>query len=254
MSKIAIIHIGSAPAEEACAQLGRTNNFTRWNSLEVNTYRAAIIACWGKPPTGVSLRGEVCRHDFGSYIELQARFDPTDEASRRYVETIETGLARWLDAGFLAPVRYNDRSQVCDQIYSSHFEAARRVIVALERRRTEGLCTPAEAARLANLRDAYPTDAIEADQLLRQLGTEHHVRAPENRRVGIYAPYALTFFPALFNDHRGPDYPAGDAIDVTAFELRRRGRAYIMCNLGSVKTLDQALDLCWEHMARYVIP
>ena len=128
------------------------------------------------------------------------------------------------------------------------------MIVTLERQWIDGFGTPAEEAAISNLRRAYPKAAAAADQLLRQLATERSVRSPQDRRVQLYHPYRLTFYPALFNDHRGPNYPKGDLIDVTAHELRLGRHRYIMCEIGSVRTLDEALELCWEHLARYVIP
>src|SRR3546814_13356434 len=52
------------------------------------------------------------RHDFGIYRTLGLKVDAG--ASRRdpsvaaYVEAAQDGLARWVDAGFAPPVRYDD--------------------------------------------------------------------------------------------------------------------------------------------------
>lgn len=251
MPKTEIAYIGSAPAEETCAQLGRTRSFDRHNGLEVMTYRAAIIAVYGVPPAGVSLTGVGNDHDFGRYMDLQAHFDPDDEDACRYVEQIENGLARWIDAGFLAPVLY-DGAQAREIVYSDHFDAARRVMVTLERQRISGWGSPAEAAYIAHLRTAYPREAEQVDQLLRQIATEQEVRRPADRSVTLFAPYRLTFYPAMFNEARGIHFPKGDTVDVTAHE-RRTGHRYIFCDLGSAPTVDDALEMCWEHMARYVI-
>lgn len=253
MASTEIAYIGSAPAEEDCAQVGRTPQFERYNGLEVAIYRAAIVARWGSPPSGGKLESAICRHDFGNYAELQARYNPEDETACAYVEAIENGLAKWIDVGFLAPVHYDAASCVIETNYSCRNEAVCRVIVSLERQRIDSFGSPAEAIFLANLRQAYPQSAAEADQLLQQLATERTIRAPRDRRVGLYYPYKLTFYPALFNDHRGPDYPKGDVIDVTAHELRLGRCRYIACEIGTVLTVDDALALCWEHMARYVI-
>ncbi|BAI99019.1 hypothetical protein Sj15T_10160 [Sphingobium sp. TA15] len=253
MSRPHILSIGSAPAEEACAQLGVTRNYDRAAFLEACCYRAAIIATHGRPPDGVSLRPARCAHDFGSYVEIQAHYDPADPTACTYAEQIENGLARWLDAGFLAPVRYRDDSQIEEYIYQDHFEAARRVMLTLERQRIDGFGTAAEAAAIAHLRAEYPRQSEEADQLLRQIATERQIRSPSARQVGLYASYRLTFFPALFNEARGHGYPEGDAIDVTAYELRTGRHRYIQCDIVTVTTIDEALSLCWEHMARYVI-
>ncbi len=44
--------LGSSPAEEDTAQLGRTPDFDRLNRLEVDCYQAALIARYGPPPEG----------------------------------------------------------------------------------------------------------------------------------------------------------------------------------------------------------
>lgn len=248
----ATLHLGPVPAEEPCAQLGRTRAFDRFALLEANVHRAALIARFGPPPPGASLRAEGQPHDFGRYYDLVARYDDADPAARHWAAAMDGGLARWLDAGFLAPVLYDDASQVREEVYGDHFEAARRVLVTLERLRIDGYGADWEAAAIAHLRTAYPREAADADQLLRQLATERAVRPPDARHVSLYAPYALTFFPAMFNDQRGSDRLQGDVIDVEARE-RRGGRRFVMVDLGSVRTLDDALEACWEHYARYVV-
>ena len=42
-----IIDLGGAPAEEDCAQLGRTPDFEAVNAYEVFAYKLAIIARYG---------------------------------------------------------------------------------------------------------------------------------------------------------------------------------------------------------------
>lgn len=247
-----ILHLGPVPADEPCAQLGRTRAFDRFALLETNVHRAALIARFGPPPPGASLRCEGQNHDLGRYYELIARYDRADSAARAWAAAIDRGLTRWLDAGFLAPILYDDAGQVRELLYSDHFDAARRVIVTLERLRIDGYGADWEAAAIAHLRRAYPREAEDADQLLRQLATERAVRPPAARRVSLYAPYALTFYPALFNDARGGERPTGDVIDIEARE-RRGDHRYLMVDLGTVRTLDEALEACWEHYARYVV-
>lgn len=246
------LHLAPVPTEEPCAQLGRTRAFDRYALLEANVHRAALIARFGPPPAGASRRAEGQNHDFGPHYELIARYDDADPAARAWAAAVGHGLSRWLDAGFLAPVLYDDASQAREETYCDHFDAARRVIVTLERLRIDGYGADWEAAGIAHLRHAYPREAEDADQVLRQLATERQVRPPDARRVALYAPYALTFFPALFNDPRGVDRLQGDVIDIEARE-RRGSRRFVMVDLGSVRTLDDALEACWEHYARYVV-
>lgn len=251
MTMIAV-HLGPVPVAEARAQFGRTPAYDRFALLEANVHRAAVIASSGPPPPGASLRGEGRTTDRARHYDLVGRYDDDDPAARAWARRIDRRLSRWADAGFLAPVRYDDAHRPREIVYRDHFDAARRVIVTLARRAIDGRGTEQEMTALARLRRAYPREADDAEQLLRQLATEQTVRPPDARRVTVFAPYGLTFFPAMFNDVRGSDRLQGDVIDVEAREFRSGGR-YLMVDLGSVRTLDEALDACWEHHARYVV-
>ena len=107
-----IIDLGGAPANEDCAQLGHTPDFDRLNRLEVAAYRAAIIARFGAPPDGCSLVTLTNRHDFGVYYTLGLKIDAgaarRDPAVSAFAEAAQEGLASWIEAGFAAPVRYDD--------------------------------------------------------------------------------------------------------------------------------------------------
>lgn len=102
-----IIDLGGAPAEEDCAQLGRTPDFEAVNAYEVFAYKLAIIARYGQPPAGCRLKPLANRHDFGVYRTLSLRIDDeADEAVQTYAEAVENGSARWLDGGFAPPISY----------------------------------------------------------------------------------------------------------------------------------------------------
>ena len=103
------VDIGGAPAEEPCAQLGQTPTFDVLNKLEVLAYKYAIIARYGPPPPGCRLSGLSNRHDFGRYVSLVLHVEnELDDAVRAYAEAVEEGLGTWLEAGFRAPVEYDD--------------------------------------------------------------------------------------------------------------------------------------------------
>ena len=101
-----IIDLGGAPAEEDCAQLGRTPDFEAVNAYEVFAYKLAIIARYGQPPAGCRLKPLANPHDFGVYRTLSLRIEEADEAVQTYAEAVENGLARWLDGGFAPPISY----------------------------------------------------------------------------------------------------------------------------------------------------
>lgn len=103
------VEIGAAPINEECAQLGQTKDFEAINRLEIRLYRAAIIARYGVPPEGVTLRAKANAHDFGTYRELVAEVSDAvkdDPAVAEYIAQVEDGLFSWLCAGFAPPVRY----------------------------------------------------------------------------------------------------------------------------------------------------
>lgn len=106
-----IIDLGGAPANEDCAQLGHTPDFDKLNRLEVAAYRAAIIACHGLPPEGCSLVTVTNRHDFGIYRTLGLKIDALPSQRKTafsYIEAVQDGLGHWHEAGFAAPVRYEE--------------------------------------------------------------------------------------------------------------------------------------------------
>ena len=103
------VDIGGTPANESCAQLGQTPNFDVLNQLEVLAYKYAIIARYGAPPPGCRLTNLSNNHDFGRYVSLVLHLEnELDEAVRDYAQTVEQGLGTWLEAGFRAPVEYDD--------------------------------------------------------------------------------------------------------------------------------------------------
>ena len=100
------IDLGGAPANEDCAQLGHTPDFAAVNRLEVDAYRAALIALFGTPPEGCALTAQPNHHDFGTYTTLA--FVIGDDAdlgpARAYAEAVEEGIGSWLEAGMAPPV------------------------------------------------------------------------------------------------------------------------------------------------------
>ena len=79
---IETLTIGASPAEEDCAQLGRTPDFQRLNRLEVDCYQAALVARYGPPPAGTAFARDTSDHDFGRYTELALRFESVGRSPR----------------------------------------------------------------------------------------------------------------------------------------------------------------------------
>ena len=87
------------------AQIGHTSNFDLVNTAEAILYRAELIAVAGSPPAGISLRIKANAHDFGTYRTVEASIDneQDDGSHASYLETLETGIAFWHQAGFAPP-------------------------------------------------------------------------------------------------------------------------------------------------------
>jgi hypothetical protein len=108
-----IIDLGGAPAEAECAQLGQTINFAAVNSFEVEAYRLAIVARYGVPPEGCRLAELANDHDFGTYRTLVLRVaDDAGPEAQAYADTVEPGLATWMEAGFAPPVTYQGKTAI----------------------------------------------------------------------------------------------------------------------------------------------
>lgn len=146
---IETLTIGANPAEEDCAQLGRTPDFQRLNRLEVDCYQAALVARYGPPPAGTAFARDTSEHDFGRYTELALRFDPSNEAHTRYAERVDEGLGRWFHAGFTAPVEYPDSTTPV--IHHADLADAIRSAISIMRPPF-----PEGEEAIANLRAHYP--------------------------------------------------------------------------------------------------
>jgi len=155
------IDLGAGPAEEDCAQLGRSPDFDTLNLLEVEAYRCALIARFGVPPEGCSFKVIPNHHDFGCYRTLGLRIISDDDATvADYAEAVEEGLATWIEAGFRAPVTYDGAAPVIE-----HADPAGTVIAALMTTRPAADGTfpvPGFETLHANLAAAFPAEAATA--------------------------------------------------------------------------------------------
>lgn len=155
------IDLGAGPPEEDCAQLGRSPDFDTLNILEIEAWRCALIARHGPPPEGCRFKVIPNPHDFGCYRTLGLRVMSEDDATvADYAETVEEGLATWIEAGFRAPVRYDGAAPVVE-----HADPAETVIAALMTTRPAADGTfpiPGFAVLHTNLVAAFPVEAATA--------------------------------------------------------------------------------------------
>lgn len=105
------LYIGPAPSHEDCAQIGLTEGARRLNRIECEVYIEALRKVYGPEPEGAYLHPKTEHHDFGSYCEVCIYYDDNNETAARYAFNIEAGLKTWDEAGMVAPVEYDDRSQ-----------------------------------------------------------------------------------------------------------------------------------------------
>ncbi|CCW19731.1 hypothetical protein EBBID32_41010 [Sphingobium indicum BiD32] len=165
------IDLGGAPANEECAQLGHTPGFERLNRLEVAAYRAALIARFGAPPAGCALVNLTNRHDFGVYYTLGLKVDAgatrRDPAVAAFAEAVQDGLGSWIEAGFAAPVRYDDAAPRVDR--ASIDDIVTGVLLATRPNPNGRFVIPDFEILHRNLSAAYPRSAEAAKTILQEI-------------------------------------------------------------------------------------
>jgi hypothetical protein len=98
--------IGSTPSNETCAQVGSAN-YATLAKIECARFKAQILRHYPEPDNGY-LKTKSFAHDFGSYFEVCAVFDPEDETATRWAYSIESDeknvLQAW-DDHFMQPIK-----------------------------------------------------------------------------------------------------------------------------------------------------
>ena len=95
--------LGPAPAEEDPVQLGEADYASRAQQ-ECRRYIEAIRKACGDEPEGAQLRVVRCAHDFGTYFDVEVRFDGNDRAAAEYAYKVESkSPATWEEAGMGSP-------------------------------------------------------------------------------------------------------------------------------------------------------
>lgn len=156
MSCRRILELGAGPANEPCAQLGRTADFAAANTLELLAYKAAIIAVNGEPPLPLGFALVANAHDFGTFrtLWLVSEELPLAAPAAAWLDALEEPES-WIAAGFPAPVRYEGQRAV--------LRPFRDVIAAalqITRPRADGSYYPEQNAVLhRNLLAAYGAEA-----------------------------------------------------------------------------------------------
>ncbi len=155
MKRHIIADLGPGPANEPCAQLGRTANFATLNILELQAYQAAITGLNPPLPAGMSYAHHANHHDFGTYCTLILETDPDTypiDLAHIVAERLNLPLT-WISAGFRAPVDYsNPKAPLATTLQACIVSA-----LAITRPRDNGSFYPPENEHIhTRLREAYP--------------------------------------------------------------------------------------------------
>ena len=110
-STMEILNLSSAPVCEDCAQVG-SENYSARAKKECRVYREQLIRTFGEPPAGCSLVIKSFPHDFGSYYEVCAKFDPDDEVAADYAYNIENNMPETLTLSQNYPNPFNPTTSI----------------------------------------------------------------------------------------------------------------------------------------------
>jgi hypothetical protein len=99
-----VVYLGSAPAEEPCAQVGEPD-YPEASKAECRAFIQAIKRVCGEPPEGAVLRIVSQSHDFGSYRECAVEYDGDNREAAEYAQKCdEDAPTTWAEAKMEAPV------------------------------------------------------------------------------------------------------------------------------------------------------
>lgn len=96
MSREDYISIGSAPAEEDCAQVG-SDGYMGKATKECERYKKLLRKKLGSEPEGARLATKSNSHDFGTYLDVVCYFDPDDKVAVTYALDCEGACSIWED-------------------------------------------------------------------------------------------------------------------------------------------------------------
>jgi hypothetical protein len=85
------INLASAPVDEECAQLGSDGYYER-AKRECNAFIRQLRREFGDEPVGARLYIKSQPHDFGSYYEVECKFDEKFPKAIEYAFELEANL------------------------------------------------------------------------------------------------------------------------------------------------------------------
>lgn len=94
------MNIGSCPVEEPCVSVSSDVLYMNAMRMECRLFRAALQRVHGiADDNGVSLVISSNPHDFGSYLEVDAKYADDNDDAASFACDLENGFAYWRDAG-----------------------------------------------------------------------------------------------------------------------------------------------------------
>ena len=87
--------LGPVPSNEECAQVG-TENYMRRAKIECKTFVSQLERVFPDPPPGVYFRVTHNPHDFGTYLDVEVRFNDDDSEATAFAIKVENETpANW---------------------------------------------------------------------------------------------------------------------------------------------------------------
>ncbi len=99
------INIGPVPPDEECEQLGTTYNPTKARK-ECQEYIKLLRRFFGPEPGSASLYIKSNPHDFGTYLEVECRFDDNDAEGQDYAFKCESDGPQYWDDWAMANLNF----------------------------------------------------------------------------------------------------------------------------------------------------
>ena len=90
------LNLSPVPVGEECAQLGAADYSSRARK-ECTAFINQLKREFGEPPVGASLRITQNPHDFGTYLDVEVRFDDDVEEANEFAYKVEGGLPEFWD-------------------------------------------------------------------------------------------------------------------------------------------------------------
>lgn len=88
------MYVGAAPHEEECVQVSSTHDYLPAMRRELAAYSRQLTRVF-PPPEGACFTVKWESHDFGSYGEVVAKFDPQNQAHVDWALAAELGCDHW---------------------------------------------------------------------------------------------------------------------------------------------------------------